>query len=114
MQGPDGEIDLRPAVGGSWQKYLKDMGTEGTWGDHVAVVGIAHMLRKDVMIVTSAPNTGQSNITWVCGEPGYDGRPIMLGHHWEHHYVSLHTMPGTVAKSLLILEVVMFFEILTY
>ena len=25
------------------------MGADGTWGDHVAVVGIAHMLKKEAI-----------------------------------------------------------------
>ena len=73
-----------------WCEYLDRMGTEGEWADASVILGMARMLERDILIVTSSPNgTSESDMSWVVGKMNYSGIPILLGHEWEKHYISL-------------------------
>ncbi|KAL3889517.1 hypothetical protein ACJMK2_001855, partial [Sinanodonta woodiana] len=66
------------------------MAEDGEWADHILVVAMARTLQRDIMIVTSAPASGNDdNVAWVVGQDNFQGDPILLGHIWEHHYQSL-------------------------
>lgn len=66
------------------------MSQDGVYADHVVVMGIAHMLERDIMIVTSSPGSGPEEvITWITGKKEFCGEPILIGHFWENHYQSL-------------------------
>ena len=75
---------------GELQAYCEQMSQNGEWADHVAVVATARHLKVDILIVTSAPGSGpDSNVTWITGKAGFKGEPLLLGHVWENHYLSL-------------------------
>ena len=68
----------------------------GTWADHTAIQGIARMLQRDILIVTSKEeSTKLGSLTTLI--PGGEGLPvcaspaesICLGHQNELHYISL-------------------------
>ncbi|KAL3887766.1 hypothetical protein ACJMK2_000159 [Sinanodonta woodiana] len=74
----------------SFDAYCSRMARDGEWADHVVVVAMARMLQIDIMIVTSSPVSGpESVIVWVVGQTAFQGDPILLGHVWESHYMSL-------------------------
>ena len=68
--------------------YLTDMSRDGTWGDHIVLMALAHALTRTVVVVSSL---GESHDVTV--EPAsHHGGPILLGHLSENHYVSLEPM----------------------
>ncbi|KAL3889191.1 hypothetical protein ACJMK2_001539, partial [Sinanodonta woodiana] len=74
----------------SFDDYCSRMARDGEWADHVVVVAMARMLQMDIMIVTSSPSSGPENIiVWVVGKTDFQEDPIILGHVWESHYMSL-------------------------
>ncbi|KAL3889413.1 hypothetical protein ACJMK2_001757 [Sinanodonta woodiana] len=74
----------------SFDDYCSRMARDGEWADHVVVVAMARMLQMDIMIVTSSPSSGpEDNIVWVVGKTAFQENPILLGHVWESHYISL-------------------------
>lgn len=65
--------------------YWTDMRNNGTWGDHIVLVSLAHVLGRTVRILSSL---GESHDIIV--EPGnHHSAPILLSHVSEKHYVSL-------------------------
>ena len=92
LQGPDGPIDYRSFVTSDWNEYLKRMSEceNPEWADGVIVMAMAHMLKRDILVVTSSPQgTDESAIQWIPGVENFKGTPIRLGHVWELHYESL-------------------------
>ncbi|XP_068730862.1 uncharacterized protein [Montipora capricornis] len=68
--------------------YLTDMSRDGTWGDHIVLVALAHALSRKVVVVSSLVDSQN-----VVVEPdNHHGEPILLGHLSEIHYVSLEPM----------------------
>ncbi len=68
------------------------MQQDGEWADHVILVATAHLLRRDIMVVTSSPQSqGDQMVCWIRCAASFTGQPIMLGHLWEWHYQSLQT-----------------------
>ena len=65
--------------------YLTDMRMNGTWGDHIVLVSLAHALGRTIRIVSSL---GDSSDVIVEPDNHYSA-PILLGHVSERHYVSL-------------------------
>ena len=66
------------------------MSRDGEWADHVVIVAMAHMLRRDILVVTSSPEgAGDKAVQWIVGNMNFKGTPIRLGHVWELHYMSL-------------------------
>ncbi|KAL3887640.1 hypothetical protein ACJMK2_000036, partial [Sinanodonta woodiana] len=57
----------------SFDDYCLRMARDGEWADHVVVVAMARIV-----------------IVWVVGQTKFQGDPILLGHVWESHYMSLH------------------------
>ena len=97
-QGPDGLIDFRSYIQSDWNTYLESMSRDGEWADHVVLVAMAHMLRRDILVLTSSPEgTGDKVVQWIVGDVNFKGTPIRLGHVWEQHYLSL----GMSSKVLL-------------
>ena len=65
--------------------YLTGMRMNGTWGDHIVLVSLAHALGRTIRIVSSL---GDSHDVIV--EPdNHHSAPILLGHVSERHYVTL-------------------------
>ena len=66
------------------------MSRVGEWADAVVLVAMAHMLKRDILVVTSSPEgTGDKAVQWIVGDSNFKETPIRLGHVWELHYVSL-------------------------
>ena len=68
------------------------MSQQGEWADHVIVMYTAAYLQRDILIITSSPNTDpDDNILWITGEKFQKEKhdPLLLGHIWENHYQSL-------------------------
>ena len=65
--------------------YLMDMRRNGTWGDHIILVSLAHALGRTVKIVSSL---GDSHNVIVEPDNPHSA-PILLGHVSKRHYVSL-------------------------
>ncbi|KAL3889457.1 hypothetical protein ACJMK2_001801 [Sinanodonta woodiana] len=97
LQVSDGYIDLAEFMcNESFEEYCARMAENGEWADHVLVVAMARTLQRDIMIVTSAPASGNDdNVAWVIGQDNFQGDPILLGHIWEHHYESLEPSDST-------------------
>ncbi len=75
---------------GDFQQYLYEMGRDGVYADHNVVVALAVMLSRDMLIVTSSPQSDTDNcIVWIEGVRGFSGSPLLLGRYWENHYQSL-------------------------
>ncbi|XP_063411137.1 uncharacterized protein LOC134694073 [Mytilus trossulus] len=68
--------------------YLTRMSKKGEWADHVVVLGMSAVLKCNIIIITSSPNTHpDDNIIWInCNNASAD---LLLGHIWENHYQSL-------------------------
>ena len=66
------------------------MSKDKEWADAVVVCAVAHMLKRDILVVTSSPDGNNDQaIQWIVGEANFQGTPIKLGHVWEWHYKSL-------------------------
>ena len=90
LQGPDGVIDFRSYMQSDWNTYIKSMSRDGEWADAVILVAMAHMLKRDILVVTSSPEgTGGKAVQWIVCDVNFKGTPIRLGHVWELHYMSL-------------------------
>lgn len=66
--------------------YLRKMSMDGTWGDHLAIIALAHALRRNIWIVSSSQGNGD-HIVIESGNPRAD--PLLLGYVSDNHYVSL-------------------------
>ena len=75
--------------------YLVSMGKDGTWGDHIVLVALAHALGRTIRVVTSL-ETDCHEI--VVEAENQEGEPLLLGHLSENHYVSLELMGGGAAN----------------
>ncbi|KAL3888933.1 hypothetical protein ACJMK2_001293, partial [Sinanodonta woodiana] len=86
----------------SFDDYCSRMDRDREWADHVVVVAMARMLQMDIMIVTSSPSSGPKDIiVWVVGKTAFQEDPILLGHVWESHYMSLqHIAPVVNGQDL--------------
>ncbi|KAL3889410.1 hypothetical protein ACJMK2_001754 [Sinanodonta woodiana] len=91
IQASEGTIHLDSFIySESFDDYCSRMARDDEWADHVVVVAMARMLQIDIMIVTSSPLSGPENIiVWVVGKTDFQDDPILLGHVWESHYMSL-------------------------
>ena len=83
-------INIESFISGSFDKWCEEMKKDGIWADHITMMALSKMLKTDLLIVTSSPQSNFANSTiWICGEKNYSGSPILLGHYWENHYQSL-------------------------
>jgi len=78
---------------GSWADYLKKMAADGTWADHVILHAAANCFKTSIHVISSLSDH-RHDIT-ISPERAVDcsGR-LVLGHIFEHHYVSLRPKPG--------------------
>ncbi|XP_072014058.1 uncharacterized protein [Amphiura filiformis] len=91
IQGPDGTINFE-AIHPDWETYCTSMARDGEWADHIVIVAIAHILQRDILIVTSSPQGADGADPFIRISSGTDGpsiQPLLLGHLWESHYQSL-------------------------
>ncbi|KAL3887952.1 hypothetical protein ACJMK2_000337 [Sinanodonta woodiana] len=99
IEVPNDTIHLENFIDESFDIYCSRMARDGEWVDHVVVVAMARMLQMDIMIVTSSPSSGPEDIiVWVEGQTAFQGNPILLGHVWESHYLSLQPIGNTDIK----------------
>ncbi|XP_066302032.1 uncharacterized protein [Branchiostoma lanceolatum] len=74
-----------------WDYYLAAMSRDGEWGDHIVLMALASVLRREIHVVSSTP--GDDFLTKVKPNGGTDapvtGPPLLLGNYAEQHYVSL-------------------------
>ncbi|KAL3889408.1 hypothetical protein ACJMK2_001752 [Sinanodonta woodiana] len=98
IQASEGTIHLDSFIyNESFDDYCSRMARDSEWADHVVVVAMARMLQIDIMIVTSSPLSGPENIiVWVVGKTDFQEDPILLGHVWESHYMSLQPIAPVV------------------
>ncbi|XP_071146249.1 uncharacterized protein [Mytilus edulis] len=89
IQGTD--IEITDFVG-DIDEYCDGMEKDGQWADHVAVVAMARMLRHDIKILLSTPSSDdiKDRFSLIKGSEQPSGEPLVLGHIFECHYVSLH------------------------
>lgn len=90
MKREDGRVHLKDFVpGGNLDAYLQKMLQQGEWADHIIVMCMAAYLQRDIIVITSRPNTNpDDNIIWI-SSGNAAGDPLCLGHIWENHYQSL-------------------------
>ena len=84
MLQPDGTPTAN-FLEGEWNVWLKQMSREGTWGDHISLIGVANAYGIEVKVIN---NTGNVHKIEPCS-PSVPHREITLGHIGEFHYVSL-------------------------
>ena len=91
FQGADGQINLKLAVEGAWERYLQESANSGAWGDNIHLICAARALQRDILVVTSSQQGGADNcMSWIPSHAQqYEGGPFLLGHIWEKHYQSL-------------------------
>ncbi|XP_072039985.1 uncharacterized protein [Amphiura filiformis] len=91
IQGPEGPVDFTKLYP-DWSGYCDKMAQDGEWCDHVVLVATAHLLRRNIMVVTSSPQSqSDQTVCWIRSGASFSGNPIMVGHLWEWHYQSLQT-----------------------
>lgn len=62
---------------------------QGEWADLINVMCMAAYLQRDIIVITSRPNTNpDDNILWI-SSGNAAGDPLSLGHIWENQYQSL-------------------------
>ena len=64
------------------------------WADHIVVIATAHLLQRDIVIVTSSPQGRDSAEPFIriSSDVNQSSEPLLLGHVWESHYQSLQRM----------------------
>lgn len=76
-----------------WEDYLTKMLCDGTWADAFIVKHMADMLKQTIVVVTSSPGGSETDQlqTFYNQESPSNNRPLLVGHIYEYHYVSLDT-----------------------
>ena len=82
----------------SWADYLKNMAADGTWADHVILHAAANCFKTSIHVISSLSDRHDVTISPE-GAVDCSGR-LVLGHIFEHHYVSLRPKPGKAALTL--------------
>ncbi|XP_072023153.1 uncharacterized protein [Amphiura filiformis] len=90
IQAQDGTIDFQ-VIQPDWTTYCTSMARDGEWADHIVVTATAHLLQRDILIVTSSPQGADNDDPSIRISCSTDGskQPLLLGHVWEFHYQSL-------------------------
>ncbi|XP_072049762.1 uncharacterized protein [Amphiura filiformis] len=90
IQAQDGTIDFQ-VIQPDWKTYCTSMARDGEWADHIVVTATAHLLQRDILIVTSSPQGADNDDPSIRISGSTDGskQPLLLGHVWEFHYQSL-------------------------
>ena len=66
------------------------MGKSGEWADHTVVVATAIYLQREIWVIKSSPDTKPNDaIEYIKCPDAHSGDPLLVGHIWESHYVSL-------------------------
>ena len=93
---PDG-TDLCHFVHGyeTWADYLTYMKQDGAWGDHVILCAAANCFKTCIHVVSSLHNDVVIRPHCLVDE----GKPLVLGHIHEVHYVSLQPLDGKKGKA---------------
>ncbi|XP_072043457.1 uncharacterized protein [Amphiura filiformis] len=98
IQAQDGTINFK-AIQPDWETYCTSMARDGVWADHIVITATAHLLQRDILIVTSSPQGADNDDPSIRISGSTDGseQPLLLGHVWELHYQSLRKI-GTQCK----------------
>ena len=81
-------VNLEEFIGDKYE-YCYKMRRSGEWADHIVVMLTAILLNRNIMIVMSSPGAGPDNIVALVGQDEQNRAPLLIGHRWESHYVSL-------------------------
>ncbi|KAK3102642.1 hypothetical protein FSP39_012830 [Pinctada imbricata] len=76
----------------SWEDYLERMSHVGEWGDHMMLKAIVDMLGRRLIVINVKPNDELRKTDLDPHDktsPGYEEKPLYLGHISESHYLSL-------------------------
>ena len=94
-------IDFK-AIKPDWEGYCNTMARNGEWVDNIVVTATAHLLQRDIVIVTSSPQGkgGAEPFTRISCRSVLPREPLLLGHVWESHYQSLQRIGMFVKYSL--------------
>ncbi|PFX15322.1 putative ubiquitin thioesterase [Stylophora pistillata] len=68
----------------TWDQYLANMEKDGVWGDEFIIFAAANRYETCIDLIG---NKSKNNIRPEF--PVEDGRPLCLGHQYDHHFVSL-------------------------
>ncbi|XP_063409223.1 uncharacterized protein LOC134692681 [Mytilus trossulus] len=84
------DVKIKDIVG-DIDKYCDVMEKDGQWADHVVVDAMARMLRHDIKILQSTPSSDdiKDRFSLIKGSEQTSQDPLVLGHIFECHYVSL-------------------------
>ncbi|XP_072029369.1 uncharacterized protein [Amphiura filiformis] len=91
IQAQDGTIDFQ-AIHPDWERYCTSIARDGEWADHIVITATAHLLQREIVIVTSSPqgvDSAEPFIRISCNQDPSSIEPLLLGHVWECHYQSL-------------------------
>ena len=89
---------------GDKHNYCEKMKKEKGWADPVIVWETAKYLKRNIKIITSSPSSNAYNyITLISGNEETDANPLLLGHEWKFHYISL-TPRGNVRSANLVIH----------
>ena len=65
------------------------MSKDGTWGDHIVLVALAHALGRMIRVITNLDTNCHEIIVEADNQ---EGEPLLLGHLRENHSISLEPM----------------------
>ncbi|VDI14538.1 Hypothetical predicted protein [Mytilus galloprovincialis] len=84
------DVKIKDIVG-DIDEHCDVMEKDGQWADHVVVDAMARMLRHDIKILQSTPSSDdiKDRFSLIKGSEQPSGDPLVIGHIFECHYVSL-------------------------
>lgn len=101
MKREDGRVHLKDFVpGGNLDAYLQKMLQQGEWADHIIVMCMAAYLQRDIIVITSSPNTNpDDNILWI-SSGNAAGDPLSLGHYQSLRPIVTCSYSGSIFEEL--------------
>jgi hypothetical protein len=118
--GPDGPVTLSAFLANNrdWTSFTREVARDGTWGDHLSLIGAANVWQRPVWVLTTLPcsddqavqliepapplqcdtssSSSSSSHDWAAELAG--SSPIRLLHWAEAHYESLHAPEALRAR----------------
>jgi len=74
----------------TWSHYCRVMGSNGVWGDHLALVGASQAYNAKITILSSVPTpAGTDPLTVIEPFRSKPTKTLYLSHWHENHYNSL-------------------------
>ena len=81
------------------------MKRDGTWGDHVILYATANCYKTRIRVISSQSNDHELTIT-PDSHVMISTNPLVLGHVYEFHYVSLQPKQGEASCNTLLYKTV--------